>query len=71
MLEVIVYIFIKIDSELIDVCDFFEMVCEEKDEDIIVVIEVDVEILKKLVEDMEFCCMFSGFMDVNNCFIDI
>ncbi|MFJ3054927.1 peptide chain release factor 2 [Herbaspirillum sp. NPDC087042] len=70
-LEAIVHTLIKIDSELTDARDLFEMAREEKDEDTIVAIEGDTEGLKKLVEDMEFRRMFSGPMDANNCFIDI
>ena len=70
-LEAIVHTLIKIDSELTDARDLFEMAREEKDEDTIVAIEADAENLKKLVEDMEFRRMFSGPMDANNCFIDI
>ncbi|MCI1013185.1 peptide chain release factor 2 [Herbaspirillum sp. C7C2] len=70
-LEAIVHTLIKIDSELNDARDLFEMAREEKDEDTIVAIEADAENLKKLVEEMEFRRMFSGPMDANNCFIDI
>lgn len=70
-LEAIVHTLIKIDSELNDARDLFEMAREEKDEDTIVAIESDAEGLKKMVEEMEFRRMFSGPMDANNCFIDI
>ncbi|MBP0599522.1 peptide chain release factor 2 [Herbaspirillum sp. LeCh32-8] len=70
-LEAIVHTLIKIDSELNDARDLFDMAREEKDEDTIVAIEGDAEGLKKLVEEMEFRRMFSGPMDANNCFIDI
>ena len=70
-LEAIVHTLIKIDAELSDARDLFEMAREEKDEDTLVAIEGDTETLKKLVEEMEFRRMFSGQMDANNCFIDI
>ncbi|WP_343583940.1 peptide chain release factor 2 [Herbaspirillum sp.] len=70
-LEAIVHTLIKIDADLNDARDLFEMAREEKDEDTIVAIEGDAEGLKKLVEEMEFRRMFSGPMDANNCFIDI
>ncbi|MCA1326663.1 peptide chain release factor 2 [Herbaspirillum sp. alder98] len=70
-LEAIVHTLIKIDSELGDARDLFDMAREEKDEDTLVAIEGDAETLKKLVEEMEFRRMFSGQMDANNCFIDI
>ncbi|MFJ3046499.1 peptide chain release factor 2 [Herbaspirillum chlorophenolicum] len=70
-LEAIVHTLIKIDADLGDAKDLFEMAREEKDEDTIASIESDAEGLKKLVEEMEFRRMFSGQMDANNCFIDI
>ncbi|ABR88973.1 RF-2 peptide chain release factor [Janthinobacterium sp. Marseille] len=70
-LEAIVHTLIKIDSELNDARDLFEMAREEKDEDTIVAIENDAQELLKLVEGMEFRRMFSNPMDANNCFIDI
>ena len=70
-LEAIVHTLIKIDTDLTDTRDLFDMAREEKDEDTIIAIEGDTENLKKLVEEMEFRRMFSGPMDANNCFIDI
>jgi len=70
-LEAIVHTLIKIDSELNDARDLFEMAREEKDEDTIVAIENDAQELLKLVEGMEFRRMFNNPMDANNCFIDI
>ncbi|EJN07008.1 peptide chain release factor 2 [Herbaspirillum sp. YR522] len=70
-LEAIVHTLIKIDSELGDARDLFDMAREEKDDDTLVAIEGDADTLRKLVEEMEFRRMFSGQMDANNCFIDI
>jgi peptide chain release factor 2 len=70
-LEAIVLTLTKIDSELRDARDLFEMAREEQDEDTISAIEQDVQELGKLVEGMEFRRMFSNPMDPNNCFIDI
>ncbi len=70
-LENIVHTLIKIDAELNDSRDLFEMAREEKDEDTIVAIEADAQGLLTVVEDLEFRRMFSGQMDANNCFIDI
>lgn len=62
---------IKIDAELTDSRDLFDMAREEKDEDTIEAIEADAQELLKLVEGMEFRRMFNHPMDANNCFIDI
>ena len=70
-LENIVHTLIKIDAELTDSRDLFEMAREEKDEDTIEAIEADAQELLKLVEGMEFRRMFNHPMDANNCFIDI
>ncbi|MES2025078.1 MAG: peptide chain release factor 2 [Pseudomonadota bacterium] len=70
-LEAIVHTLIKIDAELNDARDLFEMAREEKDEETIEAIEADAQELLKLVEGMEFRRMFSNPMDANNCFIDI
>ncbi len=70
-LEAIVLTLSKIDTDLADARDLFEMAREEQDEDTLLAIETDTEALKKLVEGMEFRRMFSNPMDPNNCFIDI
>jgi peptide chain release factor 2 len=70
-LEAIVLTLTKIDSELRDARDLFEMAREEQDEETIAAIEQDSQELGKLVEGMEFRRMFSNPMDPNNCFIDI
>jgi peptide chain release factor 2 len=70
-LEAIVLTLTRIDNELRDAADLFEMAREEQDEDTIVAIEGDVQELQKLVEGMEFRRMFSNPMDPSNCFIDI
>ncbi|MDB5794695.1 MAG: prfB [Noviherbaspirillum sp.] len=70
-LEAIVLTLTRIDNELRDAADLFEMAREEQDEDTLVAIENDVRELQKLVEGMEFRRMFGNPMDPNNCFIDI
>ncbi|MFC7297108.1 peptide chain release factor 2 [Herminiimonas aquatilis] len=70
-LETIVHTLIKVDAELKDAQDLFEMAREEKDEDTVAAIEADAQELLKIVEGMEFRRMFNGPMDANNCFIDI
>ena len=70
-LEAIVHTLIKIDSELKDANDLFAMAREEGDDDTLEAVEADVNVLKELVEGMEFRRMFNNPMDPNNCFIDI
>ena len=61
----------KIEADLRDTTDLFQMAREEQDEETIEAVEADTEELRKLVEGMEFRRMFSNPMDPNNCFIDI
>ncbi|AEK62945.1 peptide chain release factor RF-2 [Collimonas fungivorans Ter331] len=61
----------KIQADLRDTSDLFQMAREEQDEETIEAVEADTEGLRKLVEGMEFRRMFSNPMDPNNCFIDI
>ncbi|MBC7501278.1 MAG: peptide chain release factor 2 [Herminiimonas sp.] len=70
-LEAVVLTLVKIDADLRDATDLFEMAREEKDEDTVAAVEADTEVLKDLVEGMEFRRMFGNPMDANNCFIDI
>ena len=70
-LEAIVHTLTRIDADLGDARDLFDMAREEQDEDTLVAIEHDADELKKLVEGMEFRRMFNNPMDPNNCFIDI
>ncbi len=62
---------IKVDADLRDASDLFEMAKEEGDDDTLEAIAADTEEFKKVIEGMEFRRMFSGQMDANNCFIDI
>jgi peptide chain release factor 2 len=70
-LEAIVLTLTKIEADLRDTTDLYQMAREEQDEDTIEAVEADTEELRKLVEGMEFRRMFSNPMDPNNCFIDI
>ena len=70
-LEAIVHSLIKIDADLGDARDLFDMAREEQDDETLQAIEHDADELKKLVEGMEFRRMFNNPMDPNNCFIDI
>jgi peptide chain release factor 2 len=70
-LEDIVNTLVKIDAELGDARDLFDMARDEQDDDTLVAIEGDAQAILKLVEGLEFRRMFSNPMDPNNCFIDI
>ncbi|QRX81841.1 peptide chain release factor 2 [Glaciimonas sp. PAMC28666] len=70
-LESIVVTLTKIEADLRDTTDLFQMARDEQDEETVVAVEADTEALKKLVEGMEFRRMFNNPMDPNNCFIDI
>ncbi|WP_143036337.1 peptide chain release factor 2 [Collimonas sp. OK242] len=70
-LEAIVLTLTKIEADLRDTSDLFQMAREEQDEETIEAVEADTDGLRKLVEGMEFRRMFSNPMDPNNCFIDI
>ncbi len=61
----------KIEADLRDTTDLFQMAREEQDEETVEAVEADTEELRKLVEGMEFRRMFSNPLDPNNCFIDI
>jgi len=61
----------KIKSDLRDTADLFQIVRAEKDEDTLTAIEADVQKIRQIVENMEFCQMFNNPMDNSNCFIDI
>ena len=70
-LEDIVHTLTKIDAELRDARDLFDMAREEHDDETLESVESDTAELAKKVEAMEFRRMFSNPMDPNNCFIDI
>jgi peptide chain release factor 2 len=70
-LEGVVLTLEKARADLGDANDLFEMAREEGDDDTIESVEGDAEVIKKVVEAMEFRRMFSNPMDHANCFIDI
>ena len=51
--------------------ELLEIVREEDDEASLEAVASDVDVLEKVVADMEFRRMFSNPMDPNNCFLDI
>ena len=61
----------KVDQELRDATELFEMARAENDDDTLISVETDTAKLSHTVEGMEFRRMFSNPMDPNNCFIDI
>jgi peptide chain release factor 2 len=71
LLDDVVTTLTKLDDDLRDAQDLFDMAREENDEETLVACETDAAGLRKRVEDMEFRRMFSNPADPNNCFIDI
>jgi peptide chain release factor 2 len=70
-LELVVDALIKLDANLRDTTELFDLANEEDDEDTLLAVERDTQKLRTTVEDMEFRRMFADPMDPNNCFIDI
>ncbi len=54
-----------------DAQDLFDMAREEADDDTLLSVAVDAQKLEATVAEMEFRRMFSGEMDISNCFLDI
>jgi peptide chain release factor 2 len=61
----------KIGQNLEEHLELFELAREEGDDDTLEAVEADVAELEKMVADLEFRRMFSGELDIANCFIDI
>ncbi len=70
-LEAVVLEIERIERELADERELFEMSRDEGDNATLLSIEADVQATARRVEDMEFRRMFSNPMDPGNCFIDI
>ena len=70
-LESVVATLSRLDSEIRDACELFDMARSEADEGMLTGLARDAETLEKTVADMEFRRMFSNPMDPNNCFVDI
>jgi len=71
LLDGVVVALTKLDEDLRDTQDLYELGREEADEDTLVACESDAAGLAKRVDEMEFRRMFSQPADPNNCFIDI
>jgi peptide chain release factor 2 len=70
-LEGVVLTLEKVDQELRDATELFEMARAENDDDTIFSVETDAAKVAQEVAGLEFRRMFSNPMDPNNCFIDI
>ncbi len=70
-LEAVVISLDKLDSDLRDTRELFDIAREESDDATLQAVESDAAELEKTVADMEFRRMFSNAMDPNNCFLDI
>lgn len=71
MLEGVVLTIDQLTSGLLDAKELLDLAVEADDEDTLVDVTSELDILDKLVSDLEFRRMFSGEMDANSCFIDI
>ena len=63
--------FEKIERNLNDTRELFELALADGDESVVTATEKDLIPLAKHVEDLEFQRMFDGEMDPNNAFLDI
>ncbi len=71
MLEGVVLGLSKIQQDLQDAAELFEMSQEEEDEDSLNSTAADIDDIERRVAEMEFRRMFNHPMDPNSCFIDI
>ncbi len=69
-LELVVNSLQAVESSLNDSRELFEMAREENDDDTLWSVDADSQAVEKQVAEMEFRRMFSGELDVNNCFIE-
>ena len=70
-LEEVVATLTKLDADLGDAADLFEMAKDEGDDATLIAVEADTDAMRKVVEAMEFRRMFSNEADSFNCFLDI
>ena len=71
MLEGVVLGLTKIQQDITDTGELFEMAQAENDDDSLQGIAADIRDIETRVADMEFRRMFAHPMDPNNCFVDI
>jgi len=70
-LEGVVLVVSRLDRELADAADLFDMAREEADDATLLAVEADLVHVSKEIGDMEFRRMFNNPADPNPCFIDI
>ena len=70
-LEYTVHSLTSLASTVRDAQDLFDMAREESDDATLLSVATDAQKLEATVAEMEFRRMFSGEMDINNCFLDI
>jgi len=61
----------RLESDLTDATELFEMSRADGDAAALAQIDTDVQLLAKLIGDLEFQRMFNNPLDPNNCFLDI
>jgi peptide chain release factor 2 len=61
----------RLDNELRDARELFEMARSENDEHVLIGLARDADTLEDTVAELEFRRMFSNPLDPNNCFVDI
>jgi len=70
-LEAIVSTLTRLDSDIRDAHELFDIARTEQDDTVLSSISHDAETLEQVVSDMEFRRMFANPADPNNCFVDI
>ena len=70
-LEAIVSTLTRLDSDIRDAHELFDIARAEHDDTVLSSIGHDAETLEQVVSDMEFRRMFANPADPNNCFVDI
>ena len=70
-LETVIEPLSRLESQLSDSKELFELAVAENDFNTLSAIQADTSSAAAVIEDLEFRRMFSGPMDASNCFIDI
>jgi peptide chain release factor 2 len=70
-LETVVFTLTRLDGDIRDARELFDIARAEQDDATLDSISSDAQSLEKTVADMEFRRMFADPMDPNNCFVDI
>jgi len=69
-LELVVHTLQNLETGINDAKELFEMAHEEGDDETLLSVDKDSQTIQKQIEDMEFKRMFSGELDIANCFIE-